>query len=305
MQRAAAKAAERAAAEAVAASEAAARARSELEARAAEGEAAVAAAREQAEQNQAARLVLLGESNAKLEEQLLEQRAEVERQRVLHAEAVSAWSAGRKAAEEEAQRLREALKTAEAALATASTPQPGALPGAAQELVATQEHEDDIRSLRAARDEQRAQLESRERKLAALQARVKELETVAAVAAPPAAAPAPPPVPSAAASSGMPQLGELQQQALAGELEGWRMVAKEAQEAAATLEEELSVARRELKALGHSGVFDNAAPRARKRCEGVSTAVGTRVPRAASYAGAARQARTGSFLSRHNSHVRL
>ena len=82
-------------------------------------------------------------------------------------------------------------------------------------------------------------------------------------------------------------------------------VLKEAQEAAATLEEELSVARRELKALGHSGVFDNAAPRARKPCEGVSTAVGTRVPRAATYAGAARHARTGSFLSRHNSHVRL
>jgi hypothetical protein len=60
----------------------------------------------------------------------------------------------------------------------------------------------------------------------------------------------------------MPSLSEMQMQALHGELEGWRIVANQAQEANAKLEHDLAVARRELKALGH--VSAAAEPRAQE-----------------------------------------
>jgi len=106
----------------------------------------------------------------------------------------------------------------------------------------------ELAELRGTHEKQAARLVESERARNALQARVRELESRESSK-------------EASRAASMPSLGELQLQALHGELEGWRIVAREAQDVKAKLEEDLAVARRELRTLGH--VSAAAAPELR------------------------------------------
>lgn len=153
------------------------------------------------------------------------------------------------AAEEGVQRtVAEAEAHEAAAVAGARAECEGAGAVAAQAEARRQRAEMELADLRGLHAGQAERIIESERARAALQARVRELEAEAVVR--PAAV--------------IPSLSEMQMQALHGELEGWRIVANQAHEANTRLEADLAVARRELKALGHTSAAAPPEPRAQE-----------------------------------------